>query len=207
LARERVFQPLGMTRSSVALLEELEPYTAPGHNFRGELVQPFGRPTLLELRKRMAAKGVSLEAATTTDEEDAIKAAEPTLPVLPNFLSPNAAASLQTTANDFGRFVKHLVTARRRGGQAAAIVQQMMTPSVRCNEAIQWGLGVGLEDIGSRRYAWQWGDNSGYKNFFFADPQNEKGFVIFTNGDRGARVYERVIRGVTGDDHPAFLFA
>lgn len=31
-------------------------------------------------------------------------------------------------------------------------------------------------------------------------------FVVFTNGDRGARVYERAVRSLTGVDHPAFLW-
>jgi hypothetical protein len=155
----------------------------------------------------MAERGVSLEAAKVEDAEQAIKTAEPTLPVLPNFLSPNAAASMLTSASDFAIFLRHLVTARRRGGPAAAIVEQMMSPQVRCNDAVQWGLGVGLEELGGRRFAWQWGDNPGFKNVFFADPQQEKALVVFTNGDRGARVYERVIRALTGDDHPAFLWA
>lgn len=29
---------------------------------------------------------------------------------------------------------------------------------------------------------------------------------IFTDGDRGSRVYERLIRARDGRDHPAFLF-
>jgi CubicO group peptidase (beta-lactamase class C family) len=155
----------------------------------------------------MAARGAPLEAAKVEDSEQAIKTAEPTLPALPNFLAPNAAASLLTTANDFALFLRHLVTAKRAGGAPAAIVDLMMTPQVKCNEAVQWGLGVGLEDVGGQRYAWQWGDNPGFKNFFYADPQRGKAFAIFTNGDRGARVYERVIRALTGVDHPAFLWA
>jgi CubicO group peptidase (beta-lactamase class C family) len=206
LARERVFEPLGMKRSSMAGLAELEPYQASGHNNRGEFIPPFGRATLLELRRLMAARGAPLDAARVEDSEQAIKTAEPTQPVLPNFLSPNAAGSLLTTAADFGIFLRHLVTARRRGGPAGAIVDLMMSPQIRCNDAVQWGLGVGLEDFGGRRFAWQWGDNPGFKNFCFADPENEKAMVIFTNGDRGARVYERVIRAMTGDDHPAFLW-
>ncbi|HEY7567602.1 MAG TPA: serine hydrolase [Gemmatimonadaceae bacterium] len=207
LARERVFDPLGMKRSSFVGLAELEPFQATGHSGRGDVTQPFGRPTLLELRRMMSAKGVSLEAAKVEDAEQAIKTAEPMLPVLPNFLSPNAAASMLTTANDFALFLKHLVTARRAGGAPAAIVELMLTPQVKCNEAVQWGLGVGLEDLGSRRFAWQWGDNPGFKNIFFADPRDMKAIAVFTNGDRGARVYERVIRALTGEDHPAFLWA
>jgi CubicO group peptidase (beta-lactamase class C family) len=207
LTRDAVFGPLGMKRSSMVGLAELEPYQASGHNTRGEITPAFGRPTLIELRRAMAERGVSLEAAKIEDEEQAIRTAEPSLPVLPNFLSPNAAASLLTTAADFGLFLRHLVTARRRGGRAASIVELMMTPQIRCNEAVQWGLGVGLEDVGGRRYAWQWGDNPGFKNFFYADAQHEQAMVVFTNGDHGARVYERVIRSMAGEDHPAFLWA
>lgn len=207
LMRERVFEPLGMKRSSMAALAELEPFLAGGHSGRGDLVQSFGRPTLLELRRMMRERGVSLETVKTADSEAALKTAEPTLPVLPNFLSPNAASSMLTTANDFGIFLRHLVTAKRSGGAAAAIVAQMVSPQIRCNAAVQWGLGVGLEDIGSRRFAWQWGDNPGFKHIYLADMQAEKAMVVFTNGDRGARVYERVIRATLGDDHPAFLWA
>jgi CubicO group peptidase (beta-lactamase class C family) len=127
--------------------------------------------------------------------------------VLPNFLSPNAAASMWTTAADFALFLRHLVTARRAGGAAAEIVQQMMSPQIRCNDAIQWGLGVGLEELDGQQAMWQWGDNPGFKNFFFATPATGQAMVVFTNGDRGARVYERLIRATTGKDRPAFLWA
>ncbi|MBK6455945.1 MAG: serine hydrolase [Gemmatimonadetes bacterium] len=119
----------------------------------------------------------------------------PTTP-FPVSLVPNAAASLMTTANDFARFLRHLT-------QAAA--PEMMRP-VRCNETIEWGLGIGLESHGTSRAAWQWGDNPGFKNFCFADPSTGTAMVVFTNGDRGARVYERVIRATTGRDRTAFLF-
>ena len=112
-----------------------------------------------------------------------------------------------TTANDFALFLRHIITARRAGSAPAAIVELMMSPQFKCNEAMQWGLGVGLEDVGNRRYAWQWGDNPGFKNFFFVDPQRTKAMAVFTNGDRGARVYERVILAIAGEDHPAFLWA
>lgn len=121
-------------------------------------------------------------------------------------MSPNAAASLLTTASDFSLFLRHMITARKRGGADAAIIGLMMTPQVRCNDRVQWGLGVGLESVGPRTYAWQWGDNPGYKNYYYADPVNEKAMVVFTNGDRGARIYERAIRAITGEDHPGFLW-
>ena len=54
--------------------------------------------------------------------------------------------------------------------------------------------------------SFQAGDNTGYKNFFIADAEHEKAMVVFTNGDKGARLYERVIRGITGEDQPGFLW-
>lgn len=206
LVRERVFAPLGMTRSSMASLAELEVNRAAGHDGRGGPAVVFGRPTMLALRQQMSERGLTAEAARVEDVEQAMRSAEPTLPVLPNFLSPNAAASLLTTSSDFARFLRHMVTARARGGAAAAIVAQMMSPQIRCNARVQWGLGVGLETVGSRTYAWQWGDNPGYKNYYFADPIGETAMVVFTNGDRGARIYERAIRALTGEDHPGFLW-
>ncbi len=207
LARERVFEPLGMKRTSMAALAELEPFQVTGHGGRGEPRTPYGRAALLELRRMMTARNASLEAAMVSDSELALKTVDAAAAVLPNSLLVNAAFSMLTTANDFGIFLRHVVTAPRRGGPAAAIVKQMMTPQVRCNESIQWGLGAGLEDVGDRRYAWQWGDNPGFKAFYLADPQREQAIVVFTNGDRGARVYERVIRSLLGTDHPAFLWA
>ncbi len=204
--RARVLDPLNMTRSSMARREDLEPHLVTGHNSRGEPVRPFGESILLELRRAMAARNRSIEAGKVADLEAAVRIAEPSLPVLPNFVTVNAAASLVTSVNDFARFLRHFVTARQLGGQAAAIVEQMMTSRIRCNDAIEWGHGVGLETIGGTRWAWQWGDNSGFKHIFFADPRGQRAIVVFTNGDRGTRVYERVVRARTGIDHPAFLF-
>ncbi|MEQ1692675.1 MAG: serine hydrolase domain-containing protein, partial [Gemmatimonas sp.] len=207
LMRERLFEPLRMKRTSMGALAELDVNRAAGHDGRGQASQPFGRAATLELRRLMAERGLSAEAATVDDTEKALRTAEPTLPVLPNFLSNNAAASLLTTAADFALFLRHVVTARQRGGADAAVVALMMSPQVRCNARVQWGLGVGLEDVGTRRYAWQWGDNPGFKNYYFADPTKGTAMVVFTNGDRGARIYERAIRTMTGEDHPGFLWA
>lgn len=206
LARERVFAPLGMSRSSLLITEAIESQLASPHGGDGEVRTPYGRAALEEMRRAMAAKGATLDEVKVEDAEAALRATAPSLPLLPNYLSPNAAASLITTAADFGRFLSHLVTARAAGGRPAAIVAQMLSPQVRCNEAIQWGLGAGIETANGSDALWQWGDNPGYKNFYFANPTTGQAIALFTNGDRGQRVYERVIRAVTDADRAAFLF-
>lgn len=207
--REKVLLPLGMMRTSMVALESLEPFMAAAHDGRGNTFVPYGRDLILALRKRMLDAGKSLEEARVPDVEDAFRSLNGNANAvpLPNFLNPNAAASLLTTANDFGKFVQHIATAKKAGGRPAEIVKLMMQPQVRCNSAVQWGLGVGLERVGSRDHAWQWGDNQGYKNYLSIDPEGAAGVVIFTNGDRGARVYERVLRARLGVDRPGFLWS
>lgn len=207
IVRERVLTPLGMSQSAMLAAATSDPSAATGHDGRGEPVTDRTLPLRQALAQRVASRNATLDDVRVEEAEAAMRAIAPDATPFPVSLVPNAAASLVTTANDFARFLRHLVTAERQGGAAAAIVREMMTPQVRCNETIEWGLGVGLETIGTTRAAWQWGDNPGFKNFCFADPASGTAMVVFTNGDRGARVYERVIRAATGRDRAAFLFA
>ena len=92
------------------------------------------------------------------------------------------------------------------GGASAGIAARMLTPQVRINEELHWGLGTGLEVRGGRTTAWHWGDNPGFKNFYVLDPQAGSAIVVFTSGDGGQSVYERTIRAETGEDLAAFLF-
>ncbi|HEY0929472.1 MAG TPA: serine hydrolase domain-containing protein [Gemmatimonas sp.] len=207
LARQRVFEPLGMTRSSLAPLPALSALLASGHDGRGRPNPTAENDPASALQQLMSSRGKAMDEARVEDLEAALRTASPTRAVLPVFLTINAAASMLTTANDFARFLQHLVGSSSRSPVSSAIVADMMKPQVRGNEAIQWGLGVGLEEVGTSRCAWQWGDNPGFKNFCWFDPAAGRAMVVFTNGDRGARVYERGVRALTVDDHPGFLWA
>lgn len=207
LVRTRVFEPLSMAQSSLAPLPTLRAQQATGHDGRGQPLPAADNDPAPVLQQLMAARGKTMEDARIEDLEAAQRTVAPTRAALPVFLSINAAASLLTTVHDFTRFLQHLVAPSRPSPSSAAIVSSMMQPQIRGNDAIQWGLGVGLEDVGRSRYGWQWGDNPGFKNFCWFDPSGGRAMVVFTNGDRGARVYERAVRALTTDDHPGFLWA
>ena len=52
------------------------------------------------------------------------------------------------------------------------------------DEAIAWGLGVGLV----RKHPdlqWHWGDNDGFKSLALWDKRTGDGLVVLTNSDRG----------------------
>lgn len=114
---------------------------------------------------------------------------------VPNNLLPNAAASMITTGPDYARFLK-----------AALRNPEIRQEEIRIRPMLGWGLGWGIERAAGREYLWQWGDNPGYKNFLLADPESGDAVFVFTNGDSGAHIYDRVVTHATGHDHPALFW-
>jgi CubicO group peptidase (beta-lactamase class C family) len=120
---------------------------------------------------------------------------------------PNAASSLLTTVSDYARFLTHLVSGTGDGLKLRPATRQaMITPAVRLNSALSWGLGWGIQRDEHGEVLWHWGANNTFRNFVIADLQNRRAVVVFTNSENGPRLYERVIVAVTGHDHPAFLW-
>ena len=110
-------------------------------------------------------------------------------------LLPNAAASMITNAPDYARFI------------AAAISNSAIhKEQINIRPSLGWGLGWGIERVEGREYLWQWGDNGGFKNFVAAEPATGNAIFVFTNGDSGARVYDRIVTHATGHDHPALFW-
>lgn len=204
LLREYVFQPLKMSSSSLACLPELDARRVKGHDARGVLIQePYAKinKTLMQYARE---SGLSIESLMTKDSEKALQESLPDTPLLPNFLKPNSASSLLTTAYDYALFMQHLMKSSDR--KTRDILNLMSAPQVSINDEVKWGLGLGLEINQDKILVWHWGDNPGYKNFFIADPVNQTAIIAFTAGDNGKNVYERLIREFTTIDHPAFLY-
>jgi CubicO group peptidase (beta-lactamase class C family) len=201
LARERVFAPLGMEGSTFVWHPSLDARLASPHSGRGDPQESYNVRTARGFRALEAEWGRPLEEWNTQDVERAFTRLNPDQPPFPNFTVPNAAASLSTTAHDYGTFVRHLLTV------GAAVLARMMEPQVRINEALRWGLGFGLQEMeDGRTLFWHWGDNPGFKNFVVGDPAAGRATVVFTNANSGRGVYERIVRDRTGTDHPAFLW-
>ena len=187
-----VFKPLGMTSSSMIWKPELADRFALPYGRRGEPRQNWdrGAKRLYEIAKRT---GRPVAAWRYADYEAATREAgdEP----VPDNMLPNAAASMVTTAPDYARFL------------AAAIRNpEIRKEQIRIRPLLGWGLGWGIERAGNREYVWQWGDNGGYKNFVAAEPASGDAVFVFTNGDSGARIYDRIVTHATGRDHPALFW-
>jgi hypothetical protein len=67
-------------------------------------------------------------------------------------------------------------------------------------------LSVSILSHEDQKYLWQWGDNGAWKNFVLVHPESGSAIVVFTNGDTGMRVAERVVQAATRRAQPAFLW-
>ena len=105
----------------------------------------------------------------------------------------NAAASLLTTARDYGRFAAALVTGRglQPGTFAEALAPRVVVtprPHLDTADRLAWGLGWGLQEGAAGRALWQWGHNDGFRAFLIGYPERGDAFVYFTNGSDGLSI-------------------
>lgn len=187
-----VFKPLGMTSTSMIWKPELAARFALPYDRRGELRKNWDRgpKRLYDIARQ---KGQAVTSWKYADYAAATREAGDT--PLPNNMIPNAAASMVTTAEDYSKF---LIAAIRN--------PEIRKEQIRIRPALGWGVGWGIERVRGREYLWQWGDNGGYKNFVVADTAAGDAVFVFTNGDSGAHVYDRLVTHATGHDHPALFW-
>ena len=111
-----------------------------------------------------------------------------------------AAASLITTAADYGRFLQYLLS-------RPELLDTLLDPQVRVDEAgtgnVSWGLGWGIyrrED--NSQVAFHWGDNYQFKAFVAIDPEASRAVVFFANGYEGLRLVPTIVEPVVGELRP-----
>jgi CubicO group peptidase (beta-lactamase class C family) len=197
-----------MQRSAYMSRPDLEVNRAEPHSNRGVPFESFNTRVSRGMREFAATTSKSMDDWTHEDAERAAPTVNPNNPVFPNFLLPNVAGSLLTTANDYSLFLRHLLGLSSAAAGGRAVLDRMLALQVTINEAIRWGLGLGLQSPGAGRadQFWHWGDSGGVKAFVLGDPAARTALVVFTNGNNGRAVYERVVRAVRGVDPPAFLW-
>jgi CubicO group peptidase (beta-lactamase class C family) len=119
--------------------------------------------------------------------------------------TPNAAASLRTTAEDYARF---LIATLEGRGLSARSRDQMRSPFTqlegpRTRGTLFWGLGWGIEQQGDASILWHWGDNGTAKAFVAADPARGTGIVYFVNAQHGLAIADAMVSLVFPEPHDA----
>ena len=205
LVQERVLKPMGMKTSTYLWRPECEGRWVAGHD-RG--APENNTETRRKLYAAVQESGVPL-AQWNHDRISAelVKLLELKEPPLPNNMVPNSAASLLTTVADYAMFLTHIAWPQGSSNEIKKTTYAEMTkPQVRINHELGWGLGWGIQEDEGQNHLWQWGDNGEWKNILMVHPQSASAIVVFTNGDTGMHICERVVTAATGKEQPAFLW-
>lgn len=127
---------------------------------------------------------------------------------------PNAAASLHTTAADYGRFVAAMLngTGLKESSRAAMLSAQVAlaestnmtgrTPR-KLSKVLAWGLGWGLQSSAEGTAFWHWGDNGDMKAYVVADDIRKTAVVVFANSANGLSIVPEIVEAVLGTPQPA----
>jgi CubicO group peptidase (beta-lactamase class C family) len=129
----------------------------------------------------------------------------------------NAAASLETTAEDYAIFLDAVVQGK---GLKRTTLREMETPQIavdsgcancvegtpsgKLSTAIFWGLGFGMEKTAEGESLWHWGDNGVFKAFFVVRPATKSGVVYLTNSENGHSIGREILAKTLGGEQPAF---
>ena len=121
----------------------------------------------------------------------------------------NAAASLHTTAGDYGRFLAAVLEGR--GMQPRTLIE-MLSPVAQVEQRrggeehavnLQWGLGWGLQNGDRSTAFWHWGDNGTFRCFAIGYPTRRSGLVYLTNSENGLTIAEDLVSRFFPDTHHA----
>jgi tetratricopeptide (TPR) repeat protein len=118
----------------------------------------------------------------------------------------NAAASLQTNALDYSKFILAVLNGT---GLKPSTWQQMLSPQVRVNASyppLAWGLGIGLETMPEKDYFWHWGDNGDSKAYLTASVRQKEAVVYFADGSNGLAFTKEILEDAIGGEHPAIAY-
>ncbi len=104
----------------------------------------------------------------------------------------NAAAGLQTTIKDYAEVCAYVL---QGGGLSKFLFNQMITPQVKVKENLYYGLGWEVIPSLSNKeiVIMHPGNENGISTIVILLPKSKKGIVVFTNGDRGFEVYQKII--------------
>lgn len=122
--------------------------------------------------------------------------------------SGNAAASLHTTAGDYGRFVAAVLEGK---GLKAATLEDMLADHAEVRDwqsgdvvpHLWWGLGWGLQHGDRGKGIWHWGDNGAFRCFVIAYPEERQGLVYFSNSENGLAIAGDLLSEIFPDSHHA----
>ncbi|NMM37773.1 MAG: beta-lactamase family protein [Glaciimonas sp.] len=112
---------------------------------------------------------------------------------------PIAAFSLYTSAADYEKFLVTVLNDHH-------VLKQIIASPVAVDPSLNlsWGLGWGIERTQDDLFIWQWGNNTGYREFVIASVRTGDGFVMLTNSENGLKLAEPITQKILPGEHKLF---
>jgi CubicO group peptidase (beta-lactamase class C family) len=131
----------------------------------------------------------------------------PAVPLPKRQLDIVAAGGLLATAPDLARFLAELMAPT---GLPPEPVRTMISPQVRIDGSLSWGLGIGIRRGESADAIWHWGQNPGFESLMIGYPSEQLGVVVLTNGGpglAGLALAREIAHRAIGGDHGSYWMA
>jgi CubicO group peptidase (beta-lactamase class C family) len=114
----------------------------------------------------------------------------------------NAAYSLLSTPTDMAKFNMEICHPTLLKPET---INRMLSPMVKWQKNIYWGLGIGILQHSGEDFFWHWGNNYYYCSIMITGKDSKQGVVIMTNGNTGMKLAQRLAvkiinEYVLGDD-------
>ncbi|MEM6768230.1 MAG: serine hydrolase domain-containing protein [Bacteroidota bacterium] len=119
----------------------------------------------------------------------------------------NAAASLQTTAEEYARFLMELCSPSLISSETLHMMleeQILVKTYLDGTERVSWALGLGIQQTAMGREYWQWGDNGTFRAYFTFSPKEKRGLVYFTNSQNGLGITRDLTDLYMGTSQPGW---
>jgi CubicO group peptidase (beta-lactamase class C family) len=132
--------------------------------------------------------------------------------------NPNVAATLHTTARDYGCFLAAMLNGT---GLKPATRELMLRPVVTVHEGgattierpeaesfpdVRWGLGWGVQMTSDGPSFFHWGNNGDAKAYVVARDKDKSGVVIFANSVYGLSIVPEIIAETLGGGQPGLTW-
>jgi CubicO group peptidase (beta-lactamase class C family) len=182
-------------------------YSGEGFQYLQRAVETLTHKTLNEVMQEevFTPLGMTSSSYTWTKKFDTLAAFGNSPDAVSAHTTQKAAASLLTCAHDYALFLQALMAGVGLKPATHRMMLDKQSEGVwfghrvtEANNHIWWGLGIGLEENKTGKWAWQWGDNGDFKGFCIFNTEKKEALVYFTHSNWGLHITTAVLNAFFG---------
>lgn len=114
-----------------------------------------------------------------------------------------AAWSLYTTANDYAKFVQHIML---QATAVNSVSSELLKPQFQVARDVKWGLGWGIQDTKPNPSFWHWGSLGGFRHYVVAYPSEKIAVLVMSNSSEAFKIVEDLMTQSIGGAYPSYAW-